>query len=279
MNESKHDVNLSWWEERAPLHPETPLYKVMYDKLRAGGIALKELEQAELGDVRGRSLLHLQCHVGTDTLSFARLGATVTGVDFSPAALAEARRLSEELELPGTFIHSRVEELHDQLEPSSFDIVFTSYGAITWFEDLQSWARVIERFLKPGGFFYIADVHPVLFTLDDAEFTAESAPRLKYDYFEGGGPIRFDEPGGSYADPKLDTKSNSTDEWAHSIAEILTVLLDVGLQLEFFHEHRATPWKPFQCCVEEEDGMFRMPSRMERLVPMLFSLRARKPSS
>jgi SAM-dependent methyltransferase len=279
VSDHDNDINLTWWEERAPLHPETPLYKAMYDQLRSGGVALKQIERDEVGEVDGLSLLHLQCHVGTDTLSWARLGAKVTGVDFSPAALTEAARFAEELGLAADFVHSRVEDAGALLAPSSFDIVFTSYGAYHWFEDLKGWAKTIATALKPGGFFYIVDAHPVLFTIDYQDFAADSAPRLKYDYFEGEGPLRTDEPVGSYADPDLATQHNSTDEWPHSLSELLTAVLDAGLQLEFFHEHRTAPWKPFECCIEKEDGLYSMPSRMERLVPMLFSLRARKPSS
>jgi SAM-dependent methyltransferase len=233
------------------------------------------LELSEVGDVTGRDLLHLQCHIGTDTLSWVRKGARVTGVDFSEAAIKQARQLSDELALQANFVHSSVYEVGSHL-CSQFDIVFTSYGAICWLHDLKRWAAIIAQFLKAGGFFYIIDSHPMLLAIDDKSVDGSQTIRLAYPYFEHSDPLRFSGEG-SYAGPDLPTHVNVTYEWMHSLSEILMSVIGAGLTIEKFGEHRVCPWKALPCCIRSADGLFRLPETLADRVPLLFSVKARKP--
>lgn len=166
INEKYFDANRESWNKRTPIHKASVFYGL--DGFKKGATSLNKTELEELGDVKGKKLLHLQCHFGMDTLSWAREGAIVTGVDFSEDAIVSARELAEELHLPATFICSNVYDLlqHQELA-GSFDMVFTSYGVIGWLPDLNQWAAVIAFLLKPGGLFYMAEFHPVVWMMDE----------------------------------------------------------------------------------------------------------------
>src|SRR6266699_7088150 len=186
-------ANLEWWNEAATVHSQGEGYDLA--TFKAGKTKLHPLELAEVGDVAGKRLLHLQCHFGMDTLSWARLGAKVTGIDFSDKAIAIAQSLSQELNLDATFICTDIHNLPDVLHTSAeFGIVFTSYGAIGWLPDLQPWGRIIGHYLKPGGFFYIAEGHPFMWLLDEKSTDL----KLRYPYFSKE-PIK-DEEQGTYAE-------------------------------------------------------------------------------
>jgi SAM-dependent methyltransferase len=276
MFEQQYQANYDWWDERAKLHPATEMYQHHIQSLRNGGTSLHEPELSEVGDVSGKSLLHLQCHIGTDSLSWVRKGATVTGVDFSESAITQARTLSAKLALPATFVHSNVYDLHERLA-GQFDVVFSSYGAIIWLHDLKRWAATITHFLRPGGFFYIADGHPMLMTVDEDLPEGKQTVRLTYPYFEHATPVCFEDGGGSYADPDLPTNSNVTYEWMHSFEEILMSLINAGLTIELFGEHRACPWEALPCCIQGSDRLYRLPDALADRIPLPFSLKARKP--
>src|SRR5919206_2445351 len=158
------ESNRSLWDGWTRLHAHSEFYDLA--GFKAGRSSLKDIELAEVGDVRGRSLLHLQCHFGQDTLSWARLGAEVTGVDFSTEAIRLARALNEELHIPARFIQSNIYALPDVLD-ERFDIVFTSYGVLAWLPDLDAWGEIVARYLKPGGFFYIVENHPLTGMVSD----------------------------------------------------------------------------------------------------------------
>ncbi|MCA8959767.1 MAG: methyltransferase domain-containing protein [Planctomycetes bacterium] len=273
-------ANLEWWNEKASIHPETPMYRRSIQHLRDGGVALHALERDEVGEVAGRTLLHLQCHIGTDTLSWARLGARATGVDFSPVAVDTARRLSAELGIPARFVHTSIEELDEHLpvgaETDAYDIVFSSYGAVLWIRDLTTWARKIAARLRPGGFFYLADGHPAAMTLDVDRDAAEFCLQVRYPYFASGEALRWNEPG-TYAGRDVETQHDVTYEWPHSIAEVLTALIDAGLAIEQFHEHPHCVWPAFPGMTEEPDGTYHLPASFRGRVPMMYSLRARRP--
>lgn len=264
------DPNLDWWDERARLHLDTPVYRRHLAALDAGGVSLHEVERAALGDVRGQRLLHLQCHIGTDTLSWARLGARVTGVDFSSPALAVAAQLAERFHLDADWVEGRVDDPELDIAEGAYDWVFTSYGTITWLEDLRPWAANIARALASGGRFFFADGHPMALCLDDQR----GGLRVAYPYFRGERPLVFDAPG-SYADADLPTRHNRTEEWAHPVGEIVEALLGAGLVLESLGEHRACPWAITPDCVHGDDGLYRLPR--PELVPLLLSITARKP--
>ena len=263
------EANRASWDERVPYHMAS---KTTYDVpgFIAGGNALDPLETQELGDVAGTRLLHLQCHFGLDTLSWARLGADVTGVDFSEPAIAAAQQLSRDSGVPGRFI---VSELYDtpKVLQERFDIVYTGVGALCWLPDVRGWARVVSQFLSPGGAFYILEFHPVLATLDDERGDTELV--IKYPYFELPEPHLF-EGSGTYADPTAQIAQRRTFEWNHGLGETVTALIEAGLTIEFVHEHRKCKDVPMLPFMERgDDGWWRLPDGAERL-PCMFSIRA-----
>ena len=262
--EAERLANRELWDGWTELHEKSAFYDL--DGFRAGGSSLNQLERDELGEVAGKSLLHLQCHFGLDTLSWARLGARVTGVDFSARSVALARSLAAELELPARFLHRDVYELADTLE-ESFDIVYTSYGVLWWLPDLVAWANLIFAALTPGGVFYMAEFHPFLNLLDDRGRGPTGS------YFAGAGPIRY-EAAGSYAAP-VGGEARECYGWAHSISEILTVLAEAGLELEFFREHPFSPYDCFPFLEEEAPGRHVLRGASGGF-PLVFSLRARR---
>ncbi|MGH2556308.1 MAG: class I SAM-dependent methyltransferase, partial [Actinomycetota bacterium] len=187
------DANRALWNEWAPIHERSAFYDV--PAFKRGESRLKDFEIEEVGDVSGKSLLHVQCHFGLDTLSWARLGAKVTGVDFSERSIEQARALAEEIGLDATFLLSNVYDLPEVLE-GQFDIVYTSRGVLGWLPDVPRWAAVVARFVKPGGFLYINEMHPFLYVFDDSKEATQ--PRVKFPYFPRSEPLEFAVEG-SYA--------------------------------------------------------------------------------
>lgn len=256
------------WNRLAPLHAQSEFYDVA--GFKAGRISLQSLERDEVGDVAGKTLLHLQCHFGMDTLSWARLGAQVTGVDYAQNAIALARELSREVGVPGEFVCCSVYDLPHHLD-GEFDIVFTSYGVLCWLPDLGRWAQVIAHFLKPGGFFYIADGHPVaniFYNEPDA-----AGLRVAYPYFHSETPDAF-EARGSYA--VSDDLRYTAYEWSHSLGDVVNALLGAGLSLEFLHEFPFGFYQHLPFMVKGPDGRWRLPEHQES-IPLVFSLKAVKP--
>jgi len=271
-------VNRAWWDERAPLHA-APGSVYDLDDFRRRPDRLHAIESDEVGDVAGKSLLHLQCHIGTDTLSWATRGATVTGVDFSPPALEVARGLARDLGLEerSRFVESDVYGLPDVLD-GEFDIVFASWGAIEWLPDVARWFRVATHFVAPGGFVYLADGHPTSWIFQ--EYAAAPADlHVTYPYFTTQEPLAYLGPDetGSYAVPDAPTINNATHEWVHPLGSIVQAAIDAGLAVEMLHEHQAVPWKVFPFLVAGEDGLYRMPPGTPSF-PLAFSIRARKPA-
>jgi ubiquinone/menaquinone biosynthesis C-methylase UbiE len=261
-------ANRILWNAWTLLHEKSEEYDLA--GFRAGRCALKPIELAELGDVAGKSMLHLQCHFGLDTLSWARRGARITGVDLSDEAIRLAQSLSAELEIPAEFFCSNVYDLHHLLE-SQFDIVFTSYGVLVWLPDIRAWGETVARFLKPGGVFYIAEFHPLTMIFDNSEQASEF--RTAFPYFHRPEPIRYAGLG-SYAAPDSPYRS-VTYEWTHSMADIVNALIDAGLTIEYLHEFPYSICKSFPFLEKGIDGLWRAPGR-EDIVPLLFSIKARK---
>ena len=181
LKDSRTENNLAWWNERAALHRETPLYQKHIERLENGGLSLLPLEVGELGDINGLKVLHVQCHIGTDTLSLARLGAEVTGVDFSPVAIQEARKLSHDLGIDAHFEEADLRTLSQRF-PEAFDLVFASHGVISWQSDINAWAKQVAGCLKPGGIFYLSEGHPLIWALADENPVQEGCLRLQYPY-------------------------------------------------------------------------------------------------
>lgn len=262
----KMNFNLGYWNEVVPVHAGSDFYKVA--EFLAGGNTLDALERGEVGDVSGKSLLHLQCHFGLDTLSWARLGAQVTGMDYSIEAIRKARELADESGLQAEFVCCNLYDLPQHLK-GQFDIVFTSYGVLGWLPDLREWARIAASYVKPGGIFYIAEFHPFAFVFDD------ESDHLKYRYpYFGKGAVRY-EFEGTYADRSALLQHHEDYEWNYTLGEIVSSLIDAGLVIEFLHEHPFTVFKQLPFLEETEDGVWRFPGGTEP-VPLMFSLRAHK---
>jgi SAM-dependent methyltransferase len=265
-------ANRANWDDRVPIHWASPGYDVpgfIADPKSLSDVVV--FDAPLVGGVRGRRLLHLQCHMGKDTLSWARLGAEVTGVDFSEPAIAAARRLSVESGTPGRFVAA---ELYDapRLLPETFDIVYTGVGALNWLPDIGRWAEVVARFLAPGGLFYIREGHPMLWSLD---WRQDAALVVRYPYFETIEPVVDDDPS-TYAGPGT-VEHARTYEWNHGLGEVIAALLAAGLQITGVQEHRELEWQGLPQMTLGEDHRWRLPEGQRDLVPLMFSLWARRP--
>lgn len=273
-------ANLANWEDRAALHVDA------YDlaSLRANPQHLSPVVRADLpvlaryvvgGGVRGLDVCHLQCHIGTDTVSLARAGANVVGVDFSPAALAAASELFAELGERATFVRSDVVEAKAAVDAAlgrdaRFDVVYTSIGTVTWLQDLDAWAAQIAALLRPGGVFYFRDGHPVLYALDENR----DGLVLGYRYFGDGTALQWDEAG-TYAGTGS-VAHTRTYEWPHPVSEIVNALLGQGLELLRMEEGDTLPWR-FSEQMVEVDGDFAFPEPLRSRVPCTLTLVARRP--
>lgn len=264
-------ANRRHWDELVDLHARSAFYDL--EGFRADRCSLHSLELEEVGDVAGRTLLHLQCHFGMDTLSWARLGAKVTGVDFSEPAIALARSLSRELGIEARFICTDIYDLARLLD-ETFDLVFTSYGVLCWLPDLRPWGQLIASFLRPGGRFYIVENHPCAnvfsYRRDTATLEVENA------YFHSQHPIESDEQG-TYADWNAILTNTVTYEWQHPLSEVTDALIGAGLCVEFLHEHPFCGWQRFPFMEQGEDGLWRLPENLRDRIPLTFSLMATRP--
>jgi 2-polyprenyl-3-methyl-5-hydroxy-6-metoxy-1,4-benzoquinol methylase len=279
-NERYLAANRDLWDELTRVHETTTFYDL--DGFRRGGVRLRDFEIEDVGPVEGKTLLHLQCHFGIDTLSWARLGARVTGADFSPKAVDLATRLAAELGIDARFVCSNVYDLPDELE-GEFDVVYTSRGVLGWLPDVAAWAHVAAHFVKPGGVFYIHEVHPVAQVWQD-EDVAPGELRLKYPYFTNAEPFEFDTQG-SYADADAHLAATKEYGWNHSMAEIVSALAAAGLRIDLLREFPYTEWA--MAFLEERkatlDGetepksTWWLPEDARGELPLFFSLRASKP--
>jgi 2-polyprenyl-3-methyl-5-hydroxy-6-metoxy-1,4-benzoquinol methylase len=266
------EMNRRNWNERAAIHARDITGTYLLDRFRAGEDALNAIEAAELGDVSGKRVLHLQCHIGRDTLCLVRRGAKVTGLDFSSAALNIARRLSEETGLKADFVEGTVDQAPD-LTPGPFDLVFTTWGTICWLPDVESWAKVIASVLAPGGELYFADAHPGFNVLE--VYDGRLVPT--YDFqTPADRPLQFANETTYTGDPTV-LSHQSTREWIHSLSAVLGGLIDAGLTITMFHEHEVLPWRGLENLVPTPDGLWRLPDGMPR-IPLSYSVRAKKRS-
>lgn len=263
-------VNQASWDERVPIHTAGDFYDL--PAFVAGREALRDFELAEMGDVSGRTLLHLQCHIGTDTLSWARHGAVVTGLDFSEPAVEAARDLAERVGVrDARFVASNVYDALEALEHRTYDVVYTGLGALCWLPDLKAWAAIVAALIKPGGFLYLSEFHPF------GDVLAEDGKTVELDYF-GAGPRVWDEPG-TYADLGAATETTVSVDWLHPIGEVVSVLIEAGLRLEFLHEHDYTLFPRFAMLERDPEGKpeWRRPAGSSApRIPLMYSLRASK---
>lgn len=262
--------NREHWNEMASINVKSEFYDV--EGFKQGKLSLLPIEREELGDVAGKSLLHLLCHFGLDTLSWARLGANVTGVDFSDKAIDLARSLSRETGLQSNFICADIYNLPKVLD-ETFDIVFASYGVLCWLPDIEEWARIVSRFLKPGGTFYIVELHPFINVFDNQRGISEL--NVYYSYFHSAAPDKW-ESDGSYADREA-ILSHPSYEWIYSIGDIINAILSAGLKIEFLHEFPYCCYDHFRFMEKRADGMWQLPGK--ETIPLTFSLKAIKENS
>jgi SAM-dependent methyltransferase len=256
-------LNQAWWDERVAVHLAGEFYDT--SGFLAGRSTLRPFEEAELGGVAGCRLVHLQCHFGLDTLSWARAGAMVTGVDFAPAAIAAARRLAGQAGLRAEFTEASVYQAPAALGGRTFDIVYTSIGTIIWLPDIGRWADTVATLLAPGGRFYMAEFHPFSVVLGEDDLTVTDS------YFDPG-PFLHDEPG-SYADPQATTSHQQSVTWHHGLGVVITALAQAGLRIEFLHEHPYTLRARWPFCERQPDRTYHMPPGQPQ-VPLLYSLKA-----
>ena len=256
-------LNRANWDDRVPVHLASSFYDL--DGFRGGADTLLPVEPFEVGDVVGLRLVHLQCHIGLDTLSWARRGALVSGLDFSPPAIEAASSLAAELGIEATFVVSDVYDAVAAFGGRRFDIVYTGTGALVWLPDIPRWARVVAELLSPGGFLYLVEGHPFAQILDDS-----AGSTVIRDYF-GSGPEPEDYPY-TYTDgPPLEHSRNV--QFQHGIGEVTTALVDAGLRIEFLHEYEFDAFRRFAALQRQDDGTYRFPAGRPR-VPMMFSVRA-----
>jgi SAM-dependent methyltransferase len=263
------DLNRRNWDERAVIHARDATGDYLLDRFRAGEDALHEIEAAELGDVAGKRVLHLQCHIGRDTLCLVRRGAVATGLDFSAAALEVARRLAAETGLAAEFVEGTVEEA-PRLTPGPFDLVFTTWGTICWLPDVRAWAKVIAAVLQPRGELYFADAHPGYLLLEEEK--GRLVPTFDFDT-PLDRPLAFADATTYTGDPTV-MVNQASRQWIHSLSSILGALIDSGLTITMFREHEVLPWSA-PLLVPDSERLWRLPDGHPRL-PLSFSLRARK---
>jgi SAM-dependent methyltransferase len=266
------ELNRANWDERAPAHAASPGYGVqrfVEDPDHLSGVVRFDLPR--LGDVRGLRGIHLQCHIGTDTLSLARLGATMTGLDFSRPALAEAAELARRT---GTVLDLRQADVYDAVAMAgagAFDLVYTGIGALCWLPDIQRWAGVVAGLLRPGGRLFLREGHPMLWAL--AEPGGDGRVVVEFPYFERPEPLVWDDAS-TYVETDVVLRSTVTHEWNHGLGEIVTALLSVGFELTALEEHDSAPWDALPgMMVQDEHGEFRLRDRPERL-PCTYTLQA-----
>ena len=268
-------INKEYWDALVAVNADTEGNDGYNVKgFLAGEGDLHPIELAELPDVAGLSLLHLQCHFGMDSLKLARKGARVTGFDYSSAAIEKARWLARETGIEATFIEGDLYDAPDLVD-GQFDAVFVSWGAINWLPDIQAWAKVVAHFVKPGGWFYLAEGHPVAYTIDDED--SDGPVTVRYPYFHKPEPLTF-QTTTAYADNETPLEVTENHEWFHPVGEVVTSLIQARLRLEFLHEHPEITWRAMPYLVPGAPGQYRMPEGRPN-IPLSFSLLAVKPEA
>jgi SAM-dependent methyltransferase len=266
-------LNRASWDERAPAHAASKDYRVSAfadDPAHLSDVVRFDLPR--LGDLRGLRGVHLQCHIGTDTLSLARLGATMTGLDFSPASLAEARRIAALAGTPVEYVESDVYQAADKLDRGGFDLVYTGIGALCWLPDIRRWARVVADLLRPGGRLFLREGHPMLWAIPD-EPRPDGVLAVELPYFEQTEPTIWTE-GGTYVETDTEFVHNTTHEWNHGLGEVVTALIDAGLTVTGLTEHTTAPWNALPGRMSQvADGEWQLIDRPQRL-PHTYTLQA-----
>lgn len=269
-------ANQANWDARTPIHVASEFYGL--DGSRTAEDWFAPFEWADLGDLAGREVLHLQCHLGTETAAFAERGAARTvGLDFSAAAVAAARRLADEAGRDVEFVQADVHRAVTALGGRRFDVIYTGKGALCYLPDLTAWAEVVSALLRPGGMLYLVEFHPLLDALGPTPGPDRQQLLLRHDYLAGRGPLRSDTPC-TYTDgPPLPDAATSY-EWRHGLGEVISAVVGAGLAVQCVRETELLPWKRFDSMVPAENGWWRLPPS-EPIVPLLYALRAVKPEA
>lgn len=265
MNNNKKyfEINRATWNEKVKVHSKSDMYDLK--AFKKGKSSLMPYELQALKNIEGKSLLHLQCHFGQDTLSWSRLGAKCVGIDISDKGIALAKQLNDELKLDATFVCCNV--LHtSEFVKDTFDIVFTSYGVIGWLPDLKPWGEIIANQLKKGGIFYMVEFHPIVWMFD----YLDSKPIMKYGYNQK--EVIYEEYEGTYAD---DSSKMISKEyvWNHGLGEVISALTEAGLHIEYLKEQDESPYNVLPNLIETKSGMF---ATKDKLYPLIFELKAIK---
>jgi SAM-dependent methyltransferase len=270
------EINRLHWDERAPVHADSPGYHVaQFVEDPAFLSYVVQFDVPRLGDIAGLRGVHLQCHIGTDTISLARLGAHMTGLDFSPAALIEGRRIAELVGAEVDFVRAEVYDAVSVLGAGAFDLVYTGVGALGWLPDIRRWAQTVADLLRPGGRLFIREAHPMMWSLDEER--DDGLLVAAYPYFETPEPLVFEDDG-TYVETDAVFANTTTHSWNHGLGETVGALLEVGMELTALEEHRSVPWEGLPGhMVRDEHEEWHLKDRPER-VPLTFTLQARKTS-
>ncbi|MEH6537900.1 MAG: class I SAM-dependent methyltransferase [Psychroserpens sp.] len=263
MSEDHFDVNRKTWNEKVKIHSKSEMYDL--EAFKRGKSSLMSYERNAIGDVKGKSLLHLQCHFGQDTLSWNRLGATCVGVDLSDEGIALAKSLNEELKLDTEFVCCNVLDTSKYVQ-DTFDIVFTSYGVIGWLPHLKPWGKMIGERLKKGGTFYMAEFHPIVWMFD----YLDGKQVMKYGYMQE--EAIYEEHEGTYADQESKMISKEYG-WNHGLSEVINALVEAGLRIDYLNEHDESPYNVLPDLVETKSGNY---ISKDRLYPLIFEIKATK---
>ena len=255
------EINRNAWNNKIEAHLKSEFYDL--DGFLKGKSSLNEFELALLGDIRGKTILHLQCHFGQDSISLSRLGAIVTGVDLSDRAIESAREIAKDTQSNTTFICCNIYELPKHLN-ETFDIIFTSYGTIGWLPDLNKWAEIVSQFLKPNGQFVFVEFHPVVWMFDD------NFEKIDYKYFNSGAILETES--GTYADKNAEI-TQSYVMWNHGISEVLNNLIKHGLEIKSLDEYDYSPYNCFNKTIEFEPKKYRI-GHLDDKIPMVYSIHA-----
>ena len=274
MEDDYRTVNRASWDERVPAHAASPDYQLERFAADPGFLSqVVRFDLPRLGTISGLRGVHLQCHIGTDTVSLARLGASMTGLDFSALAVEQAQRLAQRIGADAKFVQADVYSAAEVLGRGAFDLVFTGIGALCWLPDIRRWAQVVADLLRPGGRLFLREGHPMLWALDDVR--QDDLLVVRYPYFEREEPMVFDDAG-TYVRTDVVFQHTITHEWNHGLGEIVTALLAAGLQITALTEHDSVPWEALPGKMERmPGGEWRLADQPWRL-PHSYTLQAVK---
>jgi len=257
------EINKESWNRKTDFHMKSEFYDVK--GFLNGKSSLNDIELDLLGNLKGKRVLHLQCHFGQDTISLARMGTEVTGVDLSDVAIDNANELAKKAGVDATFICCDIYDLPQHLT-GQFDIVFTSYGTIGWLPDLDKWAKVVSQFLKPNGQFVFVEFHPVVWMFD------YDFKKIDYRYFKSEAIVETEE--GTYADKDADIQLE-TVSWNHSLSEVITSLISNGIEIQVFNEYDYSPYNCFNNTIEDEPKKYRI-KHLDNKIPMVYAVVGKK---